>query len=180
MALVIKTEQNNPRDKTGKLKTFGHLARVYNILIFLGFFLAIGAIVLHGFLTHPSAKSINSFFCKNNVIDTRISPNGTKKAVVFVRDCGATTDWSTEASILNANSSLSDGDTGNVLSIDSNDEKAWPLAPKGWALISPEWSTDNSLELYYSSNSSVSYQKNLFNDVQLQFATITPQFYAEE
>jgi|GEM_PF-576758 len=51
--------------------------------------------------------------CGNRVEKEILSPNGKKKAVVFERDCGATTKYSTQVSILNAEAKLPN-ETGNV------------------------------------------------------------------
>jgi len=44
--------------------------------------------------------------CGNNPISEAVSPDGKYKAVLFQRDCGATTDFSTQISILKKDESL--------------------------------------------------------------------------
>ena len=54
------------------------------------------------------------FMCGDDVLAEDVSPNGKKKVTVFQRDCGATTGFSTQASILDAESKLP-ARGGNVL-----------------------------------------------------------------
>lgn len=56
--------------------------------------------------------------CENAVKSEVVSPDGNLKAVVFCRDCGATTDFSTQVSVLNAGDSLPNW-AGNVYTIDN-------------------------------------------------------------
>lgn len=44
--------------------------------------------------------------CGNHVLSEAVSPNGKYKAVLFQRDCGATTDYSTQISILRKEEAL--------------------------------------------------------------------------
>jgi hypothetical protein len=55
--------------------------------------------------------------CGNTVISEHRSADGTWKVVVFERDCGATTHFSTQASLLRAHASLPD-DSGNLIIVD--------------------------------------------------------------
>jgi len=72
--------------------------------------------------------------CENEVSQTVISPSGKMKAVVFNRNCGATTGLNTQVSIIPASGSLpSDG--GNTLILGG----AVPLRV--------EWLSDSTLRL---------------------------------
>jgi hypothetical protein len=51
--------------------------------------------------------------CSNQIIKQIPSPNGKMKAVVFQRDCGATTGFNTQVSVLLSNQQLPD-EGGNV------------------------------------------------------------------
>ncbi len=72
--------------------------------------------------------------CANTIFETSSSPGGTHQVVVFQRDCGATTGFSTQVSILDAGISLPDG-VGNVYIAsghpkDSQLEITWPTNSK--------------------------------------------------
>lgn len=52
--------------------------------------------------------------CSNDTSQTIINPSGTLKAVVFSRNCGATTNFNTQVSIIPANKILSAEESGNI------------------------------------------------------------------
>jgi hypothetical protein len=52
--------------------------------------------------------SVPLFACGNEVVERLPSPDGMREAVVFTRNCGATTDYSTQVSILPAGGVLPD------------------------------------------------------------------------
>ena len=66
--------------------------------------------------------------CGNEVVAQYPSPNGLERLVVFQRDCGATTGFSTQASILPIGKGLKD-DSGNVFIADT-DHGAAPSGPE--------------------------------------------------
>jgi hypothetical protein len=57
--------------------------------------------------------AISQFACGSYLSQEAISPNGEYKAVVYQRDCGATTGFSTQISLLDADDSLGNR-PGNV------------------------------------------------------------------
>ncbi len=86
--------------------------------------------------------------CGNNIVEEVKSPNGQFKAVIFERNCGATTGFSTQVSILSAQTSLSN-ESGNVFVADDGDRKT-VLAGRGngpsvWA----KWLGPNKLKIVY-------------------------------
>src|SRR5262249_2783646 len=58
--------------------------------------------------------------CGNQMLGTYPSPGGSKKAVLFGRDCGATTAFFVEASIMAPAEELQDTDKGNIFAADSD------------------------------------------------------------
>ncbi len=55
-----------------------------------------------------------SDMCDNQIISQMLSPEKDLKAILFTRDCGATTTTSYQVSVLNPWDSLSNADSGNV------------------------------------------------------------------
>lgn len=55
-----------------------------------------------------------SDMCRNQFISQSFSPDKELKAILFKRDCGATTAYSYQVSVLNRWDSVSNADTGNV------------------------------------------------------------------
>ena len=85
--------------------------------------------------------------CANRLVREYPSPNGQTKLTVFERDCGATTDFSTQASVLPAKARLRN-DPGNVLVIDSN-HGAVPQGEGGGPALGVRWISDVQLVLSY-------------------------------
>jgi hypothetical protein len=77
---------------------------------------------------------VSGFLCENEVFQEIYSPNGVHKAVVFQRNCGATTDYSTQISILAADKLPHN--TGNIFIIKG--------APD-WTRVQVEWLDDRSI-----------------------------------
>lgn len=63
--------------------------------------------------------------CVNDMVGQVQSPDGQFKAVIFERDCGATTDFSTQVSIVPTSTPLPDT-AGNVFVADGNHGAAPP------------------------------------------------------
>ncbi len=76
--------------------------------------------------------------CGNRVLREVTSPNGQLKAVVFIRDCGATTSFSTQVIILSTGEALPDSSKG-IFVIDPGFERS------STAAVEPRWATDNHL-----------------------------------
>jgi len=72
--------------------------------------------------------------CENEISQTIASPSGKLKAVVFNRDCGATTGFNTQVSIIPSSKTLPD-DAGNTLILD------------GTVPLRVEWRSDSALHL---------------------------------
>jgi hypothetical protein len=59
--------------------------------------------------------------CGNNPLSEAISPDGKYKAVLFQRDCGATTDFSTQISILKKDQALANSGANTFATGNSQD-----------------------------------------------------------
>lgn len=94
-------------------------------ILFVLLFIGIG-VVLYNF-------SLN--ICANTIVSTHISPNNELKLVIFERNCGATTGFSTQASLLKENESLGN-ESGNLYISEGY--------PKGYNAI---WLTEDSINI---------------------------------
>jgi hypothetical protein len=74
--------------------------------------LYVGAILLASVALHGCGADL----CGNDNVRATASPDGTLTALVFRRDCGATTGFSTHISIVRSGTALSN-DPGNVLTV---------------------------------------------------------------
>ena len=84
--------------------------------------------------------------CNNDLLETISSPSGGRKIVIFQRDCGATTGFSTQASLLPVGDPLRG--SGNVFIADTDHGKA-PSGPGGGPQLAARWIGDDTLELRY-------------------------------
>jgi hypothetical protein len=63
--------------------------------------------------------------CGNEIYKEYLSPNGELKAVIFQRDCGATTGFSTQISIIKADSNLKN-ESGNIYIVNGHPSRVAP------------------------------------------------------
>ena len=84
--------------------------------------------------------------CGNKVLTDVASPDMHNHAVVFERDCGATTGFSTQVSILPAGRAISDG--GNVLIVDDDRGRAATGLGRGPS-VAVRWIDARTVELRY-------------------------------
>ena len=75
--------------------------------------------------------------CGNDLVREVRSPSGKMKAVVFERDCGATTGFSTQVSLLLSNKSLPN-ESGNLFIADTDHGNA-PAGAWGGPIVEPSW-----------------------------------------
>jgi hypothetical protein len=86
---------------------------------------------------------ITADICKNEIYKEYISPDKALKAIVFQRDCGATTGFSTQISILKSNEDLDNNEGGNIFIIKGEPNKVAPTL---------NWINNNTLYIDYSLN----------------------------
>lgn len=110
--------------------------------------------------------------CANSVLAEVGSPNGQFKAVVFERDCGATTDFSTQVSVLSASDSL-ENHGGNVFVADSDHGKA-PRGPGGGPDVRVTWLSDQRLRIEHHSLARVFKSEPRRKNVDIEYLTSKP------
>lgn len=95
--------------------------------------------------------------CGNDMRQTVPSPSGRLNAVVFSRDCGATTGFSTQVSIIPAGSALPN-EAGNTFVI------------SGTADLAIQWQTDSALSIQ-GAGGTVFKQEAQVNGVAVRYAS---------
>ena len=122
--------------------------------------------------------------CGNDEIRRSQSPDGTLEAVVFQRDCGATTGFSTQVSIVTTQSTLPNSG-GNTWIADC-DHGAAPSAPWGGPPIRIKWTGSRELMIEYdhrtrvfSSPPSVDVSTGLFSKATVLVAHETTNEWAD-
>ncbi|MFZ5895184.1 MAG: hypothetical protein ACOY0T_29255 [Myxococcota bacterium] len=106
--------------------------------------------------------------CANSLLSEYPSPDGGRKLVVFQRDCGATTGFSTQVSLLDANDALPNAG-GNVFSADTNHGEAESGAGGG-PRISVRWTSTDSVTIEHSSKVRMFTQHERFDGVTIHYA----------
>jgi len=96
-----------------------------------------------------------SFDCANEVGQELMSPDGTKKIVIFLRNCGATTGYNTQASILEVNESLPN-DAGSAFIIDSGS-------------VTVSWTSEDEILVIIEGNARVFKKELSDRDVTIEY-----------
>jgi hypothetical protein len=81
--------------------------------------------------------------CSNDVVAEYSSPDASARVVVFVRNCGATTGFSTQASLLGSSTGFANS-AGNFFMSDT-DHGAAPSGPRGGPEIRVRWESPNAI-----------------------------------
>lgn len=91
-----------------------------------------------------AAHSLLAGQCSSTEITRLTAPDGRHDAVLFERNCGATTDFATHVSVLPAGAPLGN-DAGNTFVAAAGD--AGPRAPWGGPPVELDWEPDGSLAI---------------------------------
>lgn len=102
--------------------------------------------------------------CGNKVLADVPSPSGERHAFVFQRDCGATTGFSVQVSVLRRGKSLPN-EAGNAFTADDNHDPAVPLS------VQPVWESDRVLRLTYDSRLRTFTRETSVAGVQIVYPT---------
>ena len=94
--------------------------------------------------------------CENEVVSEFLSPSGKMKAVVFERDCGATTGFNTQVSIVDADRHIPD-EGGNAIILDER------------APLSIRWISDDELSVSGWRKARIFTQEKSVNDVRIRY-----------
>jgi hypothetical protein len=106
--------------------------------------------------------------CGNAPISETPSPNGKMKVVVFQRDCGATTGFSTQVSILPIAQSLPK-ESGNVFTSDTDHGKA-PSGPKGGPEVRIQWRGDKVVSVAHHKAARVFHERSKIRDITVTYS----------
>lgn len=107
--------------------------------------------------------------CENVIIDRLDSPSGDHQAVLFDRNCGATTGFSSQVSVIRPGTELPD-QAGNVFVAVVGDDAA--STPWGGPQVALEWTADDSLIIRHDEGARVSSSREAFDGVSVQVEVI--------
>ncbi len=129
------------------------------------FLLTVIALALFGFI-YLSHK-IQDGMCANEIVSEKISLDLKYKAIVFIRDCGATTNYSLQVSILPKQDSL-ENSTGNILILD----ESYIDFENHKTTLEYDWKKDNSLSIQIDPKTKIYYQVDQYKDIRIQLNKI--------
>jgi len=108
--------------------------------------------------------------CGVSLVSRVPSPDGRWEAVLFERDCGATTDFATHVSLLSAGAKLPNK-PGNVFTADSDHGQA-PLVAGNVINVSIKWAGRDSLEVRYDRRARVFSQEPKVQGVSIVYVAV--------
>jgi hypothetical protein len=108
--------------------------------------------------------------CGDHILQDIQSPDGRRHAVVFERDCGATTDFTTQVSVLTLGRSVNGG--GNVFVTDSDHGKA-AAGPGGGPNVTVRWLDKRTLEIRYDARARIFSQDSRHDDTEIRYIADT-------
>jgi hypothetical protein len=106
--------------------------------------------------------------CGNNPISVTPSPDKQMKAVIYERDCGATTGFSTRVSVLHSDQALLRSESGNLFIADTDHGKA-PNGPKGGPEVRVQWRGDKALSVAYHKAARVFLERPKIQDITVTY-----------
>ena len=107
--------------------------------------------------------------CSNEIVTRVVSPDGEREAVMFQRDCGATTGFSTRVSILERGEPLSG--SGNTFRAD-DDHGAAESGPWGGSWAEMKWLASDRLLIRYAAKSRLFEQDESVCDVAISYEAV--------
>jgi hypothetical protein len=91
--------------------------------------------------------------CDNEVLMVKQSTQGTMKAVIFSRNCGATTDDNIQVSLLDKDETLRN-ESGNLFIANTGKGNS-QVAAHGGPVIDIEWINDKNIQITYDLNTRI-------------------------
>ncbi|HYG98651.1 MAG TPA: hypothetical protein VD837_05925 [Terriglobales bacterium] len=119
-------------------------------------------VVTTGWLAARKAEQAGVGPCTNDVLSETASPDHRYKAVVFIRDCGATMDYSAQVSIIKYDEKLRNADLGNSFVSDSDHGAVMPSA-------NVQWQSPKSLIINYPGRARTFFTKTKFEDISVKY-----------
>ncbi len=130
----------------------------------------ISIVVIVILVTLKLIDNLFSGMCGNEIVRSLNSTNNKYKVVIFKRDCGATTGFSSQVSILNSNEELRN-ESGNLFISDCDHGKA-PRAAWGGPEIKMKWLNKDTLELAYHKDARIFLQKYSYKEIFIKYEVI--------
>jgi hypothetical protein len=111
-----------------------------------------------------------SFLCQDTLVSKHNSPDGRFVAVVFHRNCGATTPFTTEISVTGSGDDVSGGSAGNIFSMTDPPGSTETLSRNGVIEVRLNWRSPQLLLISTPQRAVVGKRVNRFDDINPTFA----------
>lgn len=116
-------------------------------------------------------REVRGIMCGNKIIAEHLSPDKMHKLIVFVRDCGATTGFSTQVSILRKGETLKDNDSGNILITSDRYYGDW-YNKYGGAEVQVEWASNNKVLILFDFEAEAPTKKDKVKGIEVAYDAI--------
>ncbi len=107
--------------------------------------------------------------CGNHVLAQYSSPNNKLKVVTFQRDCGATTSFSTQVSILPSANAIGK-ESGNIFVADTNHGEA-PADQSGGPEVQVNWLSDTHLQVQHHKLVRIHRVESEYEGIKVEYLT---------
>ncbi len=134
------------------LRTLIHLLALFFLFFMIA---ALAGVLFFAWLTRD--------MCGNDFSYESISPDGQYRAIVFQRDCGATTDFSTRVAILKADEAFTDKIKGNIFIMDGHPDDT---------RVQVYWFSPRTLTISYQNGFKIFLQKDRFQDIDIRYTPV--------
>ncbi len=108
-----------------------------------------------------------SDMCINELIRQVPIANSGKRVVIFERDCGATTGFGTEVSIIDSDESLGNS-SGNIFIADTNHGKA-PSSNSGGPIVQIKVISEKKIKIFYDKRARVFKKEPQFDGIAIEY-----------
>ena len=108
--------------------------------------------------------------CQNSIVSTAVAPSGDFRAVLFQRDCGATTGFSSQVSVTDADDAPSGG--GNAFVADTDHGLA-SSAMWGGPWVELRWLSPRQLLIRYDAKARVFTQNATVSEMTVTYEKVT-------
>jgi hypothetical protein len=108
--------------------------------------------------------------CDNEIISEALSPDKTRRVVVFQRGCGATTGFNTQVSVLLTGRRLPNTE-GNLF-IGDTDHGAAPASLNGGPRVRVKWEDAHSLTITHHPKVRIFKSEPVIDGVQVKYVTL--------
>jgi hypothetical protein len=138
------------------------------VVAILAGFACLGGLAI---LAHLGVRILDAGFCSNDVISTAPAPGGLRQAIVFVRNCGATTRYGTNVSVLSAGDNIGD-EAGSIFLVDEPPFNTVLRNRIGGPRVEVRWLGADSLLVSYASGVEIHRQVLVEQGVHVRYATL--------